>query len=818
MAHGGAKNHRHEAVTMSFRELIYTDCQASESLNGGSGFQYQARTEQTSPSDEDAGRNLLYVPSRQLLSTRRPVADYPRSMAYGRDGSIAISTGEYLGAESGGARQGNFISHILFTDDSADLLPTRPAQLYEAPVWNRSKMADQRMPTHEAPLPFDSLMDVAALQRLVKAVPESVVFLSHVVTMFEEAAASDYTRLAISCSDLTTTMQWLAVGTLLLPGRLALACSFQVFVDDVNDVPQRVTAVHPPTNGAHSSVLDLPGMNGIDLDALVCSPCSTSDRARFWAERFVNGDPYDIVEAIDLADDLNQVDEFPGRISAKAALLGEPLEDANEVDAVLATLATAPTDLMAEYGPALVGALRHGITPLPVDQWYSVLRSLGRSGTGSDEVSDELRIQLIRMAALDPETAEAVTSLILDDPSGAQTWIWANSVKAHAAALDLATIIVAAHDQDVPELLTAAAISNVPVPWPSVNDRMSRFARAWASTSVLGRNRAGWLFRDQVTDQVVDVLNEGFKSSARAQYQRSLTIGSWDWLEGTPWTEDKASPLSIALVAKGLPKLSPDDRRSALADLVHQNSPRVWADIWTNKQPTLDELEEWCQVAPTSLDLEDFCLFIVAILSNSERHQSVWWRLLARVNASPMARLPEQLSDLSVEWSQCGAQLHNIERQEAVGEAAMMRLCGRLHLVGATVMEQYLARALKTLWGAGSDAALFNFVSFTKAQSRGELSTLLRLTVSTEIQRTVRLGFAIAGSSAGASYVREAEDFLDQWIREADRRTAASVGKEIARDWPTEWAQLEKKRTLGAKLRTLLPWQERPIRSSREKK
>lgn len=803
---------------MSFRGLIYTDCQASESLNGGSGYQYQARTEQTNPSDEDAGRKLLYVPSRQLLSARRPVAEYPLSMAYSHDGSIAISTGEYLGAESGGARQGNFISHLLFTDDPEDLLPTRPAQLYGSPVWNRSKSSDCRMPTYEAPLSFNSLMDVAALQQLVKAVPEPVVFLSHVATMFEQAAASDYTRLAISCSDLTTTMQWIALGTLLLPGRLALECSFLVFADDVNDSPQRVTAIHPPTNSEHPSVLDLPGMNGLDLDALVCGPCIPSDRARFWAERFINGDPYDIVEAIDLADGLNQIDEFPGRISAKAALLGERLEDSNEVDAVLATLATAPADLMAEYGTALVRALRDSIMPLPVNQWYSVLKSLGRSGTSADEVSDELRIQLFEMAALDPATAEAVTNLIRDDRSGAQTWRWADPDQAHAAAVNLATVIAVAPDSNIPGLLAAASVSNVPLVWPSINDRLARFARAWANVPALGRNRADWLHSDQVTDQLVDVLNAGLRSSARGQYQRSLAIGSWDWLERTPWAEDEASPLSIAFVAKGLPRLSPDARRAALAELVLHNSPQVWEHIWPGQQPGLDQLEEWCQVAPTSLGLEDFCLFLVAILSKSGRQQSVWWRLLAQVNASPTARLPRQLSDLSVEWSQCTAQLRTIERQpQASGEKTLLRLCERLHIVGAPVMEQHLAQALSTLWRSGSDAALLNFISFTKAEPRGELASLFWLTAATDIERTVRLSFAIAAAPAASpGYASDAEAFLDQWIRAADRKTVATVGKEMARDRPAEWSQLEKKRTLRAKLRALLPWPEQPIRSIRE--
>lgn len=211
---------------MAFRALLYTDCRADESLRGGTGYQFQAATSDARASDEAIMlRDLMYRPSPDLMARQAPIDQYPPSFAYCRtDDGYALGTGIYLGQVSGDGRQGNQITHALFSDDVDDLAGSRPAQFFGADLWVRSKQPSKQLDTVEPPLLYSDAFDVPVLHQLVCAAPDSKAFLSRVLSSFERAAiATAWVKTIVSCSDPQTALQWIAIATMLLPAEQALS-------------------------------------------------------------------------------------------------------------------------------------------------------------------------------------------------------------------------------------------------------------------------------------------------------------------------------------------------------------------------------------------------------------------------------------------------------------------------------------------------------------------------------------------------------------------------------------------------------------------
>ncbi len=81
-------------------------------------------------------RTALYEPPPSWMRERRPVGDYPRSLAHTvEDGLLVTAAGRYLGQEANGTREGNQFTHAVATRDPAAYGLLRPAQLWAAPCW-----------------------------------------------------------------------------------------------------------------------------------------------------------------------------------------------------------------------------------------------------------------------------------------------------------------------------------------------------------------------------------------------------------------------------------------------------------------------------------------------------------------------------------------------------------------------------------------------------------------------------------------------------------------------------------------------------------
>ena len=117
--------------------LYYTDCVPGQGLQGGAGFQFQAVSgPQATEAMALVQRTALYEPPPGWMRERRPVGDYPLSLAHTvEDGLLVTAAGRYLGREANGTREGNQFTHAVATRDPEGYGLVRPAQLWAAPWW-----------------------------------------------------------------------------------------------------------------------------------------------------------------------------------------------------------------------------------------------------------------------------------------------------------------------------------------------------------------------------------------------------------------------------------------------------------------------------------------------------------------------------------------------------------------------------------------------------------------------------------------------------------------------------------------------------------
>ncbi|MGB8202059.1 MAG: hypothetical protein WCF33_20620, partial [Pseudonocardiaceae bacterium] len=108
-------------MSRGFGSLYYTDCRPGQGLQGGAGFQFQAASPGLAPEAMPiVQRTGLYEPPVRWMRERRPVAEYPPSLAHTAEGELFVTAaGRYLGQEANGTREGNQFTHAVVTRDPA---------------------------------------------------------------------------------------------------------------------------------------------------------------------------------------------------------------------------------------------------------------------------------------------------------------------------------------------------------------------------------------------------------------------------------------------------------------------------------------------------------------------------------------------------------------------------------------------------------------------------------------------------------------------------------------------------------------------------
>jgi hypothetical protein len=284
-------------MTGQFEALIYTDCVPGQGLRGSAGLQFQARS---AGAGQEAmavvQRALLYEPPAAWMHERRPVADYPPSFAHVWDGYLATAAGVYLGREANGNREGNQLTHSIVTKDPGTYGLVRPAQLFGASFWTDQPAGSTECPAVAAgwqPGPLDA----ETIQEFVGDHPDGEHRLAGLVTALSTIHEPKAQRVLFVAEHPEPVLRWLVAGTLLLPQPRALAVGFKIFSTNPAYATQPVLAVHPEWYTA------APGSGYLVADLV-------NDRwgefpvdpvAAAWARLFCAEDPYDVIDAVELA-------------------------------------------------------------------------------------------------------------------------------------------------------------------------------------------------------------------------------------------------------------------------------------------------------------------------------------------------------------------------------------------------------------------------------------------------------------------------------------------------------------------------------------
>jgi hypothetical protein len=590
---------------VTFETLIYTDCLPGQGLRGSAGLQFQARS---AGADAEAmalvQRALLYEPPHLWMSERRPVADYPPSFGHAWDGYLATARGVYLGREANGAREGNQLTHAVVTRDPASYGLTRPAQLAGAPFWTTLPAGSTTCPPLAdgwTPGPFDA----AAAQRFVREHPRGPDLLATLVSTLERVLEPQGRRLLFIAEQTEPVLRWLTAATLLLPQSRALRIGFKVFTTNPAYAVQPVLAVHPDWGSCPAGVDNDLGYVVVDLVSDRWSQVRTSPTAAAWVELFDTEDPYDVVDAVEVAAACGLPTE-PARRLALAVVAGR---DPGGHDAdLVAWLASGPPDLLAAYGGTLVDLLLAGSRPC------AVLRELDRvTCTGRyPERAAPVRLALLsaevaaaapaaEVAAAAPATEPVAATLGEEPAPGLPAQEWDSTWGERARRVVLAALHTA-EGKHFEAVLRVAARFGVPVAVTEVHDAAARFVADWLRHPDRSYHPERWPDRDLF----VDLLRDQLAASGQVGPARAAQIGQLWWRQLLPYAENPADPVDAMVLATAMAE-SPPETRLRLAES-HLRSTVDLAGLasalWLRAAPTAPELELLLRHAPPEAGID----------------------------------------------------------------------------------------------------------------------------------------------------------------------------------------------------------------------
>jgi hypothetical protein len=582
-------------MTGRFETLVYTDCRPGQGLLGSGGLQFQAR----SAGADDAAmtvvqRALLYEPPATWMRERRPVADYPPSFAHIADGCWATAQGVYLGREANGSREGNQLTHSVITNDPDDYGLVRPAQLFGAQFWTSEPIDGTACPPVEdlQPGPFDA----SSIQEFVAAHADGARLLGALVTTLQHVQEPQARRLLFVADMVEPVLRWLTAATLLIPHRQALDIGFKVFTTNPGYAAQPVLAVHPDWDSSTATVDNDLGYVVVDLLANRWSEAPISHTAAAWAQMFITEDPYDVMDAVEVAA-ASQLQPAAAQQLAVAAVLRRP-PAGDHAPAVVSWLDAAPPDLLEAYGGTVVEVLAEGAHTLPVE----ALRSLdGRTRT---EPRYGGHAAAVRLGLLAAEAAAAgthgATSARRVPPLPAGWW---DSTHAATARRIVADGLDAARGAGFDAILQVALRFEIHVPVGEVRDAADAFVADWVNHPERPYDPVRWPWPEN--SQYVDLLCDHLARRVHEQPGRSAELGSTWWRLLRDYIDDADTPLNAAVLATAMAASGAAERHKIITDKLYKLGPqpervtRLLSALWDRTPPTPAELEIVRADAPT---------------------------------------------------------------------------------------------------------------------------------------------------------------------------------------------------------------------------
>lgn len=497
--------------TSTFERLLYTDCRPGEGLGGGGGYQVQAQSEGCSSAQVRMAVSwLLYSTQTRWINERREAEDFPGGMAHSAEAGYGTAQSKYLGKEVNGNRQGNYLADCLLTDSPQAYGRIRPAQLWGASFWR-----EEAWPTTTAPK-FDEQLDVGPLdldeiEEWVKAREPRAAVLERLLTVLEDPSGM---RVIIRADTPDEAMAWIAAGTVLLPIRDAVGVSFRVFANRIDDSPHRVLAVprelHPnlvPGSRPKTLIID-----AATDDSDVVEP---SARAKFWVRQLLkSSDPYNVVEAVDLAAD------FGGRteqeiVDARSAALVvvDPERQIEDPQGVGRWVRRAIGTVHADAAQAVVDRLISA-DDVRVDD-LRLLDQLASEGVLATNIGD-LRARLLRLEVDEAAAGIAPPAEQLPEPLFTRAQA-ADSESAVVTALILGTDAVV--DLEL-QVAWRHGLTLEP-PTAALVDRLRSFVTDWVASADPYRMEC-WALKDLIADELHEQLRGVYATGQPGALERVL--------------------------------------------------------------------------------------------------------------------------------------------------------------------------------------------------------------------------------------------------------------------------------------------------------
>jgi len=566
-----------------FGSLYYTDCRPGQGLLGGAGFQFQATSVGVAPDVRElAQRTVLYEPPSVWMRERRPVGQYPRSLAHVVDGCRYVTAvGSYLGTEMNGMREGNQFTHAIVTEDPASYGLARPAQLWGATWWAGEPAPTtvcEPVPAEPPPGPWHA----QAVRDRIAENPKAENWMIALLSALHGLSEPDRVRILIVSDDAETAAVWIAAATLLLPRKDALGIGFKVYATNPHYSPHEILVVHPDWAGP---LMTSSGFAVFDLTQDRHASIVPTERAKFWVSRFLQCDPYDVVDAVEFAGTSGRAgassrpESDADRRAAAAVALGERSTTTAHATLLADWLGAATPDAAQLSAEAVVEAVLAGVHDA------SSLRRLDAAvhGRGISALA-----AAVRQALAEAEVQETYWT------PGQRTTNQAALAPAEGLPADCALVVciierglAGARPEQMPSLLALANRFHVTPQIATFLDSAQAFVRWWADNPDSAIDPSSWSSGAELVDLLRDELRQRLRDSRRRDTERAIHSHWWRLL--WPTVMDPADALDASLIEAGSRQTDAAARRKAQFAALRQDRPDpgvfAWRVVFGERRP-----------------------------------------------------------------------------------------------------------------------------------------------------------------------------------------------------------------------------------------
>ncbi|GAA2821018.1 GTPase-associated protein 1-related protein [Saccharopolyspora taberi] len=629
-------------------------------------------------------------------------ADRPPSLAHAVDGVYVTARGVHVAS---GEWEGSRFTHAVATIDPQRYGPIRPAQLWDAPWWSDEPPEGEceQVPAEPEPGPWA----VDLLREWVLGLPDAEQRLTALLSALDRVHDRGGRRVVFVGPDPGEVVRWIAVATLLMPQERALRIGFRVYATDPQHSDHQVLALHPDWADRFAEAGRGDDFAVFNLVTGSWSAVEPTESAVHWVPRFLRADPYDVVDAVELAhrfarDRGSDRARAADRIVAGALVFGEPVD--SHAEELTDWLADAPSSTSADT----VERVARAVVQAGPD--VAVLRKLAITvHDGHHELAGRVRYALL-WAEVD-EIARGVA--VERDPLPERPW----TPEEREKATDLVEAAAAGADPERLDALLRLAARHGLEPRPArFSEAAAGFAAWWADNP--GAVDPG---RWSCAPPLIGLLRE--RLASRSENEAAIREHWWPLFVSSisdPFARFDAAVAGAAVEHGG--RSREDAIEAMLVPLGEPDRPgvgdAVWDALFAHTGPTLDEMLRIFSGMPTATVSETLAQKALSVLGKAQvsaRYLDLLRLLVEHIRAESLLALWKEDGTLR-RWltslqrgkeSESPPELKDVSKPvlaaRGPGIAAALLDAGTAKAVaavvkGGEVLQQVLVRELKAVW------------------------------------------------------------------------------------------------------------------------